>query len=270
MEKVRAKKRYGQNFLKDKNILNKIIAQAELNKEDVVLEIGVGTGLLTEELAKAAGKVIGIEIDEELFPATQQKLEKYLNVNFIMGDFLQQADNIFANINTKVKVIANIPYYITTPIIEKLFSYKEKVEKIILMVQKEVAERIVALPGTKAYGSLTLFVQYYAESNILFNVSPRSFVPAPKVDSAVIELKTRKEPPVAANENRLFNIVRAAFWGRRKTLANCLKKAPTTHYTNEHLEQIRVETGIDLRRRGETLSLAEYADLSKVKFSARV
>ncbi len=268
MEKVRAKKRYGQNFLKDKNILSKIITQAKLNKEDVVLEIGMGTGLLTEELAKAAGKVIGIEIDEELFPSTQQKLEKYLNVNFIMGDFLQQADNIFAALDTKVKVIANIPYYITTPIIEKLFSYKDKVDKIVLMVQKEVAERITALPGSKAYGSLSLFVQYYAECRVLFNVPPGAFVPAPKVDSAVIELKIRKEPPVEANEKRLFNIIRAAFWGRRKTLGNCLKKAPTTHYTNEHLEQIRKETGIDLQRRGETLSLVEYASLSNVKFLA--
>lgn len=267
MVKIKAKKRYGQNFLKDKNILGKIIEQSKLTKDDLVLEIGMGTGLLTEELAKVASKVIAIEIDEELFPATQQKLEKYLNVSFIMGDFLQQADNIFAQVDTKLKVIANIPYYITTPIIEKLFSYKEKVSQIVLMVQKEVADRITALPGNKTYGSLSLFVQYYAECRILFNVPPSAFVPAPKVDSAVIELKIRKEPPVKTNEKILFNIIRAAFWGRRKTLANCLKKAPTTHYTNEHLEKIKKETGIDLGRRGETLSLEEYASLANVRFS---
>lgn len=263
---IRAKKRYGQNFLIDNNVLNKIVDSANLSDQDTVLEIGMGTGILTEALAKKAGKVIGIEIDEELFPDTKQKLEKYMNVNFIMGDFLKHADEIFAKIDKKIKVIANIPYYITTPIIEKLFEYRDKVESVTLMVQKEVALRINATPGNKNYGSLTLYVQYYADTSIICNVPPEAFRPSPKVDSAVIRLDLLTEPRYnVLSEKRLFSIIRSAFWGRRKTLNNCLKKSPYTHYTNEMVDKLTQATGIDFKRRGETLSLEEYVSLAGVK-----
>jgi 16S rRNA (adenine1518-N6/adenine1519-N6)-dimethyltransferase len=269
-ESRKAKKRFGQNFLVDKNILNKIIAAAELDKSCTVLEIGMGEGALTEELAKAAGKVITVEIDRELFPETKEKLERYSNIDFILGDFLKKADDIFGKLTEKIKVVANIPYYITTPIIEKLFVYADKIDSIILMVQREVADRLRASPATKDYGSLTLFVNYHCDVEKICDVPPTAFVPRPKVFSSVIKLSMRNEKKYFVDSmEKLFNIIHAAFWGRRKMLSSALRKAPMTKLLAEDVARLRTVTGIDLTRRGETLTMEEFILLAQVKLSER-
>ncbi len=262
----RPQKKYGQNFLIDKNILQKIVTAGEVSGTDTVLEIGMGKGILTEALAQKAGKVITIEIDTQLFPETQSKLAKHENIDFILGDFLKKADEIFAGLSGNVKIIANIPYYITTPILEKLFDYSEKISLIVLLVQKEVADRMRAKPNTKAYGSLTLYMNYHAEVYKIADVSPNCFRPKPTVYSSIVKLIIPEKKKYAeAIEERLFKIIHAAFWGRRKTLANCLKMSEYTKFSKEDLIRLEQETGIDLARRGETLTLAEYVKLADIK-----
>jgi len=263
----KAKKRFGQNFLIDEFVLQDIIDAAEISAEDTVLEIGMGTGVLTEALAQTAGRVISVEIDRDLYAAHAPRLEALGNVRVIQGDFLEEAENIFAGINNRIKVIANIPYYITTPILEKLLDYRAQVSRVVLMVQKEVAARICAEPSCKDYGSLTLFLRYYADSKIIRIVPPECFQPRPQVDSAIVQLDIRPELKYKPlSEKRFFNIIRGAFWGRRKTLRNTLKQSPYTHYTTVMLDKLTKETGIDLQRRGETLSIEEFVALASVEF----
>lgn len=265
----KAKKRFGQNFLLDPEVLQKIILTAEPSTEDTVLEIGTGTGILTAELAKTAGRVISVEIDSELYTAHSKQLQAAGNVQTLLGDFLLLAEEIFSGITARVKVIANIPYYITTPILEKLLDYREQISSITLLVQKEVADRICAEPGNKDYGSLTIFLQYYAETRQICVVPAEAFQPRPQVNSALIRLDVRPELKYRPlSEKRFFNIVRGAFWGRRKTLRNTLKQSPYTHYTTAMLDKITCETSIDLQRRGETLSIEEYVKLASVELSS--
>ncbi|MDR1453561.1 MAG: 16S rRNA (adenine(1518)-N(6)/adenine(1519)-N(6))-dimethyltransferase RsmA [Candidatus Margulisbacteria bacterium] len=264
-ELPRAKKRFGQNFLTAENILGEIISAAEISREDTVLEIGMGTGVLTEELAAYAGQVISIEIDRDLYAAYAPRAAAYPNVRVICGDFLREAENIFNGARGRFKIIANIPYYITTPILEKLLEYRARLSAVILMVQKEVAERICAAPRSGAYGSLTVFLRYYADARLVRIVPPECFHPRPRVDSALIRLDVRPELKYRPlSEKRFFNIVRGAFWGRRKTLRNTLKQSPYTHYTAAMLAKLERETGLDLNRRGETLSIEEFVRLADV------
>lgn len=260
------KKKYGQNFLVDKNILNKIVAAAQLQPDDVVLEIGMGQGILTEALAQKCAKLITIEIDQDIFPQTKNKLEKYENVDFILGDFLKKADSIFKEIPNKIKIVANIPYYITTPILEKLLEHAGRIDFIVIMMQKEVADRIRAKPESKAYGSLTLFINFYCEVEKICDVSPNSFRPSPTVQSTVLRLVPRQEKKYfVESPEKLFNIIRAAFWGRRKMLASVLRKAPQTAYSKETIENMARISGLDLKRRGETLTLEEFIKLASVR-----
>ncbi|MDR2431816.1 MAG: 16S rRNA (adenine(1518)-N(6)/adenine(1519)-N(6))-dimethyltransferase RsmA [Candidatus Margulisbacteria bacterium] len=263
----KAKKRFGQNFLTDELVLRDIVAAAEISSSDTVLEIGTGTGILTEALAKTAGQVISVELDRELYARYAERLRNICGVRTVSGDFLREAAGIFASLNRRIKVIANIPYYITTPILEKLLDYRDRIAAIVLMVQKEVAARICAEPGGKEYGSLTVFLRYYADAELVRNVPRQCFTPRPQVDSALVRLIVRPEPKYRPlSEKRFFNIVRGAFWGRRKTLRNALKASPYTHYTRAMLDRLEQTAGLDLNRRGETLSLEEYVALADVEF----
>ncbi|GBR73000.1 16S rRNA (adenine1518-N6/adenine1519-N6)-dimethyltransferase [Candidatus Termititenax aidoneus] len=251
------------------NVLPEIISAAEISPADTVLEIGMGTGILTAALAKRAGQVISVEIDRELYAEYAPRVAIYPNVRVICGDFLREAEDIFRSARGRLKVIANIPYYITTPILEKLLEYRARLSTVVLMVQKEVAERICAAPCSGAYGSLTIFLRYYADARLICLVTPECFRPRPQVDSAVLRLDIRPELKYQPlSEKRFFNIVRGAFWGRRKTLRNTLKQAPYTHYTAAMLAKLERETGLDLNRRGETLSIEEFVHLANVDFAS--
>ena len=263
----RAKKRFGQNFLLDTEILQKIISAAEVSPADTVLEIGTGTGILTNALAKTAGRVISVEIDRELYAKYAELLQISGKVQVLLGDFLASAEKIFAGVVGRLKVIANIPYYITTPILEKLLDYRAQISSITLLVQKEVAERICAEPGNADYGSLTIFLRYYADAELICIVPAEAFQPRPQVDSALLRLNIRPELKYKPrSEKRFFKIVRGAFWGRRKTLRNTLKQSPYTHYTAAMLAKLEQNTGIDLSRRGETLGIEEFVALADVRF----
>ncbi|MBN2981214.1 MULTISPECIES: 16S rRNA (adenine(1518)-N(6)/adenine(1519)-N(6))-dimethyltransferase RsmA [Cohnella] len=259
------KKSLGQNFLTDKNILDKIVAAANLGPEAGALEIGPGIGALTERLAQEAGQVAAVEIDDRLIPILREVLSVYDNVTVLHADVLK-ADlrslwqERFAGCE-RVSVVANLPYYVTTPIIMKLLEDRLPIEAIVVMVQKEVAERMAASPGGKDYGSLSIAVQYYCEPEYVCTVPPGSFIPAPNVDSAVIRLKRRGEPAVEVrDEARFFRIVHAAFAQRRKTLHNNLAAFAGKERKGE-LADVLTASGIDPGRRGETLSLAEFARL---------
>jgi len=257
------KKRWGQNFLQDKNILNKIIEAAELTADDIVLEIGTGGGFLTEQLANSKAQIYTVEIDQEKFDFSKSNLDHLTNIEFILGDFLIKAKEIFAQIgNKKVKVIANIPYYITTSIIEKLLFYKDHLDFIEIMIQKEVAERLTAKPGTKEYGSLTLFVSYHATVKSLFNVSRNCFYPRPSVDSKVIMIIPREKQIEVESEDLLFRLIKAAFWGRRKTLYNCFKNAVYTKFSEKTMEKLLAKFPYIKNQRGEKLSIEDYIKIS--------
>ena len=256
------KKHLGQNFLQDKNILRKIISAAELTKDDLVLEIGTGAGFMTEELAKSAATVKTVEIDNEKVEHAKKSLDFHTNIEFILGDFLIKAKEIFEGFqDKKVKVIANIPYYITTPIIEKLLFYKEHLEFIEIMIQKEVAQRLMAQPGVKDYSSLTIFVQYHARVEKVCNVSRNCFYPKPAVDSTVIKIIPHKSPPVIS-EDMLFRIIKAAFWGRRKIMVNCLKNAVYTKFNERVLTKLKERFPKIVTIRGERLSLGEFIEIA--------
>lgn len=261
-------KRFGQNFLIDSNILDKIVKSAEVTKEDVVIEIGPGIGSLTQVLAENAKHVVAIEIDKKLIPILQDTLNAYDNISLINEDVLKVSmPEIVEKYNEgkPVKVIANLPYYITTPIIMGLFEQNVPVVSITVMVQKEVADRMQALPGTKDYGALSIAVQYYSEPKVITQVSPACFIPAPKVGSSVIQLKKKN---LDFNENqRLFDIVRAAFSQRRKTLMNCLVNDVNLGITKKDILSAFEKLGLDEKVRGETLSLEQYIKLAEYLYN---
>ena len=259
-------KKYGQNFLIDPHVLDKIVAAAGIGPDDFVVEIGPGIGTMTQYLAQAAGKVIAVEIDKNLIPILEDTLSGYDNVRVINEDVLKLDLKKLAdeeNNGKPVKVVANLPYYITTPIIMGLFENEVPVESITVMVQKEVADRMQTGPGNKDYGALSLAVQYYADPYIVANVPPNCFMPRPKVGSAVIRLTCHQEKPVQVQDEKLmFNIIRASFNQRRKTLANGLKNAATLDFTKEEVEAAIDALGKGASVRGETLTLEEFARLS--------
>ena len=259
-------KKFGQNFLIDPHVLDKIITAAQISKEDTVLEIGPGIGTMTQYLAETAGKVIAVEIDKNLIPILTDTLGGYENVQIINEDILKIDINELVmeeNGGKPVKVAANLPYYITTPIIMGLFESHVPVESITVMVQKEVADRMQTGPGSKDYGALSLAVQYYASPYIVANVPPNCFMPRPKVGSAVICLSCYEKPPVRVkDENLLFKIIRASFNQRRKTLANGLSNASDLSVPKEIIIEGIEKIGKGAGVRGETLTLEEFARLS--------
>lgn len=259
-------KKFGQNFLIDTHVLEKIISAAGITKDDMVLEIGPGIGTMTQYLAEAAGKVAAVEIDKNLIPILEYTLSEYDNVMVINDDVLKVDIRGLVekeNGGRPVKVVANLPYYITTPIIMGLFEGNVPVESITVMVQKEVADRMKTGPGSKEYGALSLAVQYYANPEIVANVPPNCFMPRPNVGSAVIRL-TRHETPVVdvKDEKLMFRIIRASFNQRRKTLVNGLKNSGEINFSKEQIEAAITTIGKPLTIRGEALTLAEFAALS--------
>ena len=265
-------KKFGQNFLIDTHVLDKIIASAEITKDDMVLEIGPGIGTMTQYLACAAGKVVAVEIDKTLIPILEDTLSEYDNVQIINQDVLKVNLAKLAeeeNGGKPIKVVANLPYYITTPIIMGLFENHVPLKSITVMVQKEVADRMQVGPGTKDYGALSLAVQYYAKPYIVANVPPNCFIPRPKVGSAVIRLERYEEPPVQVTDEKLmFRIIRASFNQRRKTLVNGLKNSPEIQFSKEEIEAAIETLGKGASVRGEALTLEEFARLSNILSSA--
>lgn len=266
-------KKFGQNFLIDTHVLDKIIRAADITKADMVLEIGPGIGTMTQYLAEAAGKVVAVEIDKNLIPILSDTLADYNNVTVINGDVLKLDIKELAeeeNGGRPIKVVANLPYYITTPIIMGLFENDVPVESITVMVQKEVADRMQTGPGNKDYGALSLAVQYYAEPYIVANVPPNCFMPRPKVGSAVIRLTRHKIPPVEVKDEKLmFDIIRASFNQRRKTLANGLNNFDRLDMPKEMIIEAIERLGKGTGVRGETLTLEEFAELSNYISSAQ-
>ena len=256
------RKNYGQNFLIDSHVIEKIIDAAEIDKSSEVLEIGPGIGTLTQYLAENAGTVKAVEIDDKLIPILEKTLAEYDNVEVIHGDILKQ--DIGAMFEGRpFKIVANLPYYITTPIIMGLLESRVPAESITVMIQKEVADRMKAAPGSKDYGALSLAVQYYADPYLAANVPPNCFMPRPNVGSAVIRLKRLETPSVEVkDEQKMFKLIRAAFNQRRKTLANAIKNFEGLSFSREEVETALTSIGLDVRVRGEALSLEEFARLS--------
>ena len=261
-------KKFGQNFLIDAHVLEKIISAAGITKDDCVLEIGPGIGTMTQYLAENAGHVVAVEIDRNLIPILKETLADYDNVTVINEDILRVDIKALAeeyNGGKPIKVVANLPYYITTPIIMGLFESGVPIDNITVMVQKEVADRMKEGPGSKDYGALSLAVQYCAEPEIVANVPPNCFIPRPNVGSAVIRLTRHKEMPVEVKDPALmFKIIRASFNQRRKTLQNGLGNAPELPYTKEQIAAAIAEMGLTPTIRGEALSLAQFAQLSDI------
>ena len=258
-------KKFGQNFLIDPHVLDKIIAAAEITKDDFVLEIGPGIGTLTQYLAEAAREVVAVEIDSSLIPILEDTLSSYDNVSVINEDVLKVDLKKLAeerNGGKPIKVVANLPYYITTPIIMGLFESHVPLKSLTVMVQKEVALRMQAGPGTKDYGALSLAVQYYADPYLAANVPPNCFMPRPNVGSAVIRLTRFEETPVkVTDEALLFRLIRASFNQRRKTLQNGLVNSPELHFSKEQVEAAIETLGVSPSVRGEALTLEQFAAL---------
>lgn len=261
-------KKFGQNFLIDGRVLEKIMDAADITKEDFVLEIGPGIGTMTQYLAERAREVLAVEIDKNLIPILTETLSEYENVDILNADILKTDLNKIAeekNGGHPIKVVANLPYYITTPIIMGLFESHVPVENVTVMVQKEVADRMQAGPGTKDYGALSLAVQYYAEPYIAANVPPNCFMPRPKVGSAVIRLTKHKTPPVQVkNEKLLFQLIRASFNQRRKTLQNGIKNFSGLNFSKEEVAEALEQMGVSPTIRGEALTLEQFAQLSNL------
>ena len=261
-------KKYGQNFLVDGNVLDKIISAAKITKDDVVLEIGPGFGTMTQYLAENAKEVIAVEIDDKLIPVLEETLAEYDNVTIINNDILKLDVNQIVqekNNGRPIKVVANLPYYITTPIIMGIFEKHIPVESITVMVQKEVADRMQVGPGTKDYGALSLAVQFYAEPYIVANVPPNCFIPRPNVSSTVIRLTTWKEPPVVVeNEKLMFSLIRASFNQRRKTLQNGIANASNLQFSKEQVVSALEEMGLSSTIRGEALTLEQFGKFSDI------
>lgn len=261
-------KKYGQNFLIDTNVLDKIIRAADIGKDDFVLEIGPGIGTLTQYLCENAGKVAAVEIDDMLIPILNDTLKEYDNVEIIHNDILKiDINELIEHFSggKSVKVVANLPYYITTPIIMGLFESKVPLDSITIMVQKEVAQRMQAGPGTKDYGALSLAVQYYADADIVANVPPNCFMPRPAVGSAVIRLTKHKDKLYEVkDEQKMFAIIRASFNQRRKTLVNGLNNAANLSYNKVQIEDALSEMNLPPTVRGESLTLKQFAKLSDI------
>ena len=253
-------KSLGQNFLIDDSVLTDIVEGAEVNKDDLIIEIGPGVGSLTAQLIGKAKKVVSIELDNDLIPILQEELGQYENFTLIHKDALKVDFNEIIGDEKSVKLVANLPYYVTTPIIVKLLKDNYNFKSLTIMIQKEVAERINAEPNCKEYGALSLLVQYYCDTKIVRKVSPGSFIPRPKVDSIVIRLDRLSEKRVEVKDEKLmFEIIRNAFNMRRKTMWNAVK---FLGMKKEDIERAFELSGIDQKRRGETLSLHEFAVLS--------
>lgn len=267
---IRAKKKYGQNFLISRSVVDQIIEAAEITKEDCVLEIGPGIGTMTQLLSESAGHVVAVEIDKGLENVLQVTLEDCGNVTVLFQDILKTDVTAIAaeyNGGRPLKCVANLPYYITTPILLQLLQEARSFESITIMLQKEVADRILATEKDKEYGALSLAVRYYAEARRVCVVSPGCFLPKPGVDSAVLQLRLRKEPPVAADTDFLFALIRAAFNQRRKTLANALShgmQGETCAVTREMVQEALSQMGLSETVRGEKLSLEEFAKLASL------
>ena len=261
-------KKFGQNFLIDSRVLDKIIEAANITKEDFVLEIGPGIGTMTQYLAESAREVMAVEIDKNLIPILSDTLSVYDNISILNEDILKVDIGKIAeekNHGKPIKVVANLPYYITTPIIMGLFESHVPIDSITVMVQKEVADRMQAGPGTKDYGALSLAVQYYAEPYIVANVPPNCFMPRPKVGSAVIRLTKYKEPPMdVTNEKLLFQLIRASFNQRRKTLQNGIKNFSELNFSKEQVIEALEKMGVSPTIRGEALTLQQFAQLSNL------
>ena len=275
---IRASKRYGQNFLIDQNIIDRIVAGAEITKDDIVIEIGPGTGNMTSALAHAAGRVIAIEVDESLKGALSEVLADFDNVEVVWGDVLKldmrEIISVFPP-EKKVKVVSNLPYYITTPIIIYLLESKYTFYSITVMVQKEVAERMAALPGTKEYGALSLAVAYHSSVEYVAKVPPNAFIPRPNVDSVVVKLALSGKPDVeVCDEKFMFKLIRAAFNQRRKTFANSIKNSPELSYSREQVEEALINLGFDKNIRGEEFSVREFAmiadELYRMKADSKI
>ena len=265
-------KKFGQNFLIDGHVLDKIIAGAGVTKDDMVLEIGPGIGTMTQYLAEAAGKVVAVEIDRNLLPILQETLADYENVKVIHADVLSlDLEKLVQEENggRPIKVVANLPYYITTPIIMALFEQHVPLANVTVMVQKEVAARMKSGPGSKDYGALSLAVQYYAEPYIVANVPCNCFMPRPNVDSAVIRLTRYEEPPVQVkDEKMLFKIIRASFNQRRKTLQNGLNNSSELNFTKDQIAAAIAAAGFSPSVRGEALTLEQFARLTDILLNA--
>ena len=259
-------KKFGQNFLIDSHVLEKIIDAANITKDDFVLEIGPGIGTMTQYLSEHAREVMAVEIDHNLIPILKETLAGYDNVEVLNEDILKVDIGKIAekkNQGRPIKVVANLPYYITTPIIMGLFEKNVPMDSLTVMVQKEVAQRMQAGPGTKDYGALSLAVQFYAEPYIVANVPPNCFMPRPKVGSAVIHLTRYKDMPVKVkNEQLMFSIIRASFNQRRKTLQNGINNSSTLHFSKEQVVDALDKMGLSPKIRGEALSLEQFARLS--------
>ncbi|AVX19244.1 MULTISPECIES: 16S rRNA (adenine(1518)-N(6)/adenine(1519)-N(6))-dimethyltransferase RsmA [Carboxydocella] len=263
---LRAKKKLGQNFLISERVTSAIVRAIDLQPDDVVVEIGPGIGSLTEELLQKAGQVVAIELDRELIPVLQDLFRDYSNLKLVNQDVLKvNLDQLVQEQTgaTRYKLAANLPYYITTPILMHLLENRYRISEMALMVQKEVAERICAQPGGKEYGAITVAVQYYCQARIFVQVPATSFIPTPEVESAVIHLKKHNQPPVDPGDEKIFfRVVKAAFAQRRKTLLNTLSKAGF-NLTREEWLQLLESCQIEPGRRGETLSLEEFARISR-------
>lgn len=271
---IHARKRYGQNFLVDESVVNRIIDGSGTGSADTVLEVGPGIGTMTGYLAQRAGRVVSVEVDENLRPVLEETLEGLDNVEIIFNDVLKvdlrsliEERRPAADTGGRVRVVANLPYYVTTPVILYLLEQKDLFASITLMVQKEVAERIIAGPGSKAYGALSLAVQYYAEPKIIGSVPAGSFIPRPNVESAILHMDAFAKPPVDVPADRLFCVIRASFNQRRKTLVNGLMAGMATcgakrNPTREEAESALAEMGLPPTVRGETFDLAQFAALA--------
>lgn len=260
------RKQFGQNFLVDLHVLDKILRAADIGPEDICIEIGPGIGSLTQALAEQAGRVIAVEIDTRLIPILEENLAAYDNIAIVQADFMELALPDFLReqgVDRPVKVVANLPYYITTPLIMRLFESGIPLDSVTVMVQEEVARRMQAGPGTKDYGALSMAVQYYAEPSIKAFVPPNCFIPRPGVGSAVILLKRRPEPRVAVQDPaQMFAMIRAGFGQRRKTLVNSLSGSPELSLTKEEAQNLLLEAGLSPLVRGEALTLEQFAELS--------
>lgn len=266
------RKKFGQNFLIDNNILDKIVEAAEITREDCILEIGPGIGTMTQRLAEEAGEVVAVEIDKNLIPILGETLADYDNVTILNEDILKvDIHQIVEEHGGKpLKVVANLPYYITTPIIMALFESHVPLKSVTLMVQKEVADRMRVGPGTKEYGALSLAVQYYAKPEIITKVPAACFMPRPNVDSTVIRLTRYEKPPVETQDEAwLFAVIRASFNQRRKTLANGLANAGNIGVSRHQVEAVLAEMGMSTTIRGETLTLERFAELSERLYAIR-